>query len=34
MNEVLWFLVGMFGSVICLLILIGGIVYMVEGGEK
>ena len=28
MNEILWFLVGMFGFVICLLILVGGIVYM------
>jgi len=34
MNEVLWFLVGMFGFVICLLFLIGGIVYMAEEGEK
>jgi len=34
MNDVLWFLVGLSGFVICLLVLIGGIVYMTEGGKK
>jgi len=31
MNDVLWVFIGMFGFVVCWLILIFGILYMVEG---
>jgi len=34
MNDILWFLVGLFGFVVCLLILIGGIVYMTKERNK
>jgi hypothetical protein len=34
MNEVLWFLIGLFGFVICLLILVGGMVLITVWGEK
>jgi hypothetical protein len=34
MNDVLWFLVGLSGFVICLLVLVGGMVLITMWGEK